>query len=149
MSGKGRFLPGYDPRRVTGAKPGLGRKKGEGSLAWIERMKWLSEQTVPEEILATLDPSELRALLTVNAELFFKLERLRLDAWELVANRAWGMPTVTVVRDTDAERRAKLRGMSNEELIEHLKTVSEPQAATDEPEPPESGAPPLPEGPRE
>jgi hypothetical protein len=125
------FRVGFDPRRGRGPKPGSGgRPKDE----FVVRMQELAKSNIPEEILRDLDPVLMGRLQESHPLVWMQFERLRLEAWREASDRGHGKPTIPVAVDTDAASRARLRGLSGEELVaRYLEIIKTQDSDSEEP----------------
>ena len=101
--GKGRFEPGFDPRRNrTPPPPGPGRPRNE----FLERMRALATKAhVPEEILAEIPPDTRNKLLHEHPLVWIQVMALRLRAWIEAADRGYNRPAAVQTETDEAERR--------------------------------------------
>ncbi len=89
--GNGRdFSLGRDPRRGHGPARGHG---GRPRNEFIARLEALVERcTVPEEILTNITPEMLERVFRISPNMYFALQKLRLEAWNSCADRVYQRP---------------------------------------------------------
>lgn len=97
---KGGFKKGFDPRRNV-SKPGAGRPRSE----FLDRCRLLAAKTVPEDILADIDPKIQQALLVQHPGMYLQIQALRHRVWVDLADRGYDRPAAKQTVDDETEQR--------------------------------------------
>lgn len=93
------FAKGFDPRRNTKAGPGRPRSE------FLDRCRLLAAKTVPEDILADIDPKIQQALLVQHPGMYLQIQALRHRVWVDLADRGYDRPAAKQTVDDETEQR--------------------------------------------